>query len=130
MIMKVSMPQVPDIKANALFRINGKEASLSFILNSGMLGLTLEDLSMAKNKPKDKKKKKKNWYHRYHGFTKRKCREIANCTIYTTALPEAFFSVWNWVCFQIFALYIYIVLRYNIFTNNGICGKLHIAGFE
>lgn len=60
MIMKVSMPQVPDIKANALFRINGKEASLSFILNSGMLGLTLEDLSMAKNKPKDKKKKKKN----------------------------------------------------------------------
>ena len=56
--MKVSMPGIPDVKANAIFRINGKEASLSFVLNSGMLGLTLEDLSISKKKPKSKKKKK------------------------------------------------------------------------
>jgi len=52
------MPQVPDIKANAIFKVNGKEASLSFILNSGMLGFSLEDLSFSKKKPKSKKKKK------------------------------------------------------------------------
>jgi hypothetical protein len=54
------MPQVPDIKANALFKINGKEAMLSFVLNSGMLGFSLEDLSMSNKRPKDKKKKKKS----------------------------------------------------------------------
>jgi hypothetical protein len=54
------MPGIPDIKANAIFKINGKEASLSFILNSGMLGLTLEDLSMSNKRPKEKKKKKKS----------------------------------------------------------------------
>jgi len=58
--MEVSMPGIPDIKANAILKINGKEASLSFILNSGMLGLTLEDISMSNKRPKDKKKKKKS----------------------------------------------------------------------
>ena len=57
--MKVSMPGIPNIKANAILKINGKEANLSFILNSGMLGFSLEDLSMSNKKPKDKKKKKK-----------------------------------------------------------------------
>lgn len=52
------MPQVPDIKANAIFKIKGREASLSFILNSGMLGFSLEDLSMSNKRPKNKKKKK------------------------------------------------------------------------
>jgi len=52
------MPQIPDIKTNAIFKINNKEASLSFILNSGLLGFTYEDLSIAKKKPKSKKKKK------------------------------------------------------------------------
>jgi hypothetical protein len=56
--MEVSMPQVPDIKANAIFKIKGREASLSFILNSGMLGFSLEDLSMSNKRPKNKKKKK------------------------------------------------------------------------
>jgi len=53
------MPGIPNIKANAILKINGKEANLSFILNSGMLGFSLEDLSMSNKKPKDKKKKKK-----------------------------------------------------------------------
>jgi len=54
------MPGIPDIKTDAVFKVNGKEATLSFILNSGMLGLTLEDLSMSNKRPKDKKKKKKS----------------------------------------------------------------------
>jgi len=57
--MVVSMPQIPNIKTDAVFRINGKEASLSFVLNSGLLGFSFEDLSASKKRPKDKKKKKK-----------------------------------------------------------------------
>jgi hypothetical protein len=81
-----------------------------------MLGFSLEDLSMSNKRPKDKKKKKKSWYQIYQGFTKRKCREIQHCTKFTTLIPKAFFSVWNWVCFQIFALY--YIHRYNIYTLN------------
>jgi len=57
--MVVPMPQIPDIKTNAIFKINNREASLSFVLNSGLLGFNFEDLSASKKKPKDKKKKKK-----------------------------------------------------------------------
>ena len=54
----VSMPQIPNIKTDAVFRVNGKKASLSFVLNSGLLGFSFEDLSASKKRPKDKKKKK------------------------------------------------------------------------
>ena len=56
--MKVSMPGIPNIKTNATFKINGREANLSFVLNSGLLGFNFEDLSFSKRKPKNKKKKK------------------------------------------------------------------------
>ena len=52
------MPQIPNIKTDAVFKVNGREASLSFVLNSGLLGFSFEDLSVSKKKPKDKKKKK------------------------------------------------------------------------
>jgi len=52
------MPGIPDVKANAILKINGREASLSFVLNSGLLGFSFEDLSASKKRPKDKKKKK------------------------------------------------------------------------
>jgi len=54
----VPMPRIPDIKTDAVFKVNGKEATLSFVLNSGLLGFSFEDLSASKKKPKDKKKKK------------------------------------------------------------------------
>ena len=56
--MVVLMPGIPDVKANAILKINGREASLSFVLNSGLLGFSFEDLSASKKRPKDKKKKK------------------------------------------------------------------------
>jgi len=56
--MVVPMPQIPNIKTDAVFKVNGKEASLSFVLNSGLLGFSFEDLSFSKKKPKNKKKKK------------------------------------------------------------------------
>jgi len=52
------MPGIPDIKTNAIFKINGREATLSFVLNSGLLGFSFEDLSVSKKKPKNKKRKK------------------------------------------------------------------------
>jgi len=56
--MVVSMPRIPDIKTDTLFKVNGREASLSFVLNSGLLGFSFEDLSVSKKKPKNKKRKK------------------------------------------------------------------------
>jgi len=52
------MPRIPDIKTDTLFKVNGREASLSFVLNSGLLGFSFEDLSVSKKKPKNKKRKK------------------------------------------------------------------------